>query len=198
MGSLKRYDIINALIKKYGYKSYLEIGTQGDMCIKRVDCLLRVGIDPNPVVHNHDYIFSYLTSNEFFKKNTLTFDIIFIDGLHHAQQVRQDIFYSLKILNEGGVIVVHDCNPSSEERQIVPEMHLRGWNGDVWKAWIVYRNNPNLSMFVINEDEGCGVLRRGSQVPVGVRTKMLDLQYADLEANRVQWLNLVEYSEDIL
>lgn len=195
---MKRYDIINLLIKKYNYKSYLEVGTQGDYCISRVNCEKKVGIDPKPVIEKHEYTFFRQTSDEFFKANMRMFDIIFIDGLHYSIQVFKDIYYALRVLREEGSIVVHDCNPLEEVRQIVPEKHLLGWNGDVWKAWVAYRNNPNLKMVVFDLDEGVGVIQRGKQTPIGVKTKMVDLTWEDLENNREQWLNLKPFSEDLL
>jgi hypothetical protein len=195
---MKRFDIINHLIEKHAYQSYLEVGTQGDYCISRVICPKKVGIDPKPVIESHDYTFYKMTSDEFFKSNTRTFDCIFIDGLHYCTQTFKDIYYSLKVLNDKGTIVVHDCNPSSEVRQIVPEKHLLGWNGDVWKAWIAYRNNPNLRMMVFDLDEGVGIIQRGKQYPLGIRTKMVALEYNDLEENRQQWLNLVEFDINLL
>lgn len=195
---MKRYDIINLLIKKYSYKSYLEIGTQGDYCISRVECDKKVGVDPRPVIEVHDYTFFRQTSDEFFNSNMRMFDCIFIDGLHYSTQVLKDIYYALRVLNEGGSIVVHDCNPMEEERQVVPEKHLKGWNGDVWKAWIAYRNYPNLRMVVFDLDEGVGVIQRGKQEPLGIKTKMIELKYEDLEKNRETWLNLKSFSPELL
>ena len=40
-------------------------------------------------------------ANEWIRKNKETFDIIFIDGLHHYDQVIKDINNSLNILNKG-------------------------------------------------------------------------------------------------
>ena len=45
------------------------------------------------------------------------FDLIFIDGLHLANQVQKDIENSLKFIKDEGFIVLHDCNPPSEYHQ---------------------------------------------------------------------------------
>ena len=43
------------------------------------------------------------------------------------------------------------------------------WNGGVWRAWAWLRaTRPDLVMAVVDVDEGCGVIRRGSQVLAGV------------------------------
>jgi len=143
---MQRYEVINRIIRIKGYKRYLEIGTQADVCLKRVECVFKVGVDPEP--HMHDSLnsnqFHKMKSDEFFQRNKHTFDIIFIDGLHHSKQVGIDIKNSLKILEQGGTIVVHDCNPRSEESQKVPYMHMGSWNGDVWKAWMYFRSSSRL------------------------------------------------------
>ena len=72
------------------------------------------------------------TSDEFFSKNNEKFDCIFIDGLHEYEQVCRDISNSLKILNKNGIILLHDCLPSTINQQAVPR-YKAVWNGDVWK-----------------------------------------------------------------
>ncbi|WP_100612251.1 class I SAM-dependent methyltransferase [Confluentibacter lentus] len=63
-----------------------------------------------------------MTSDEFFQKlsandilsNSIKFNVIFIDGLHLAQQADRDIKNAIKYIKNDGFIVVHDCNPPSE------------------------------------------------------------------------------------
>lgn len=43
------------------------------------------------------------------------FDLVFIDGLHHSDQVLKDINNSLSFLEPNGVIMCHDILPSSEQ-----------------------------------------------------------------------------------
>ena len=190
-----RYELINELIKRNGYKSYLEIGTQGDNCLKHVYCEFKVGVDPDPILHENSNSneFYKLTSDDFFKQNKRRFDIIFIDGLHDSIQVYKDIENSLKILN--GVIVIHDCNPLSEQAQrsvsyengkiIIP--HVPTWNGDVWKAWVyLYKTRPDLQMMVIDIDQGCGLIKKRYEI----FDKIKSFEYSDLENNRRDILNL--------
>ena len=157
---MKRFDIINHLIKVNNYKTFLEIGTQEHINISNIDIDKKISVDPDPEV-NADYI---LPSDMFFEQNTEKFDIIFVDGLHHADYVYRDIINSLKVLNLGGCIVVHDVLPYSYESQLIPLEktleHGSGiWNGDVWKAWIKLRTErKDLSMKVVNTDHGCGII----------------------------------------
>jgi predicted O-methyltransferase YrrM len=71
---------------------------------------LSLGVDPNQgVIHS-------MTCDEFFATNQFTFDIVFIDGFHHSDQVAKE--NSLRVLNPGGIIVMHDCNPTTKISQL--------------------------------------------------------------------------------
>ena len=51
------------------------------------------------------------TTNEFFKNQKDTFDIIFIDANHDYEAVKEDFDNSIKILNENGIILLDDTDP---------------------------------------------------------------------------------------
>lgn len=190
---MQRYDIINQLIKTYNYTSYLEIGTQADVCLSRVECEYKVGVDPAPVEHlkeNSDEFYK-MTSDAFFAQNKQHFDIIFIDGEHEETQVIKDINNAIRYLNGWGTIVVHDCNPLQRINQEYPMPHVGNWNGTVWKAWMHFRKEPYLTMFVVDTDQGCGVIRFGGQKELIV----MNPQFEDFEKNRKCWLNLIDIEE---
>lgn len=159
---MTRYQIINHLIVKHNYKTFLEIGTQEKISYNEVIIDEKISIDPDPKA-NADFT---MTSDQFFNINTKKFDIIFIDGLHHADFTYRDILNSLKILNENGTIVVHDIIPYSYEAQIIPfekaiENNIFAWNGDVWKAWIKMRiDHRELLMYCVDTDHGCGIIQK--------------------------------------
>jgi hypothetical protein len=95
LNNANRIILINYLIDRYQFKSYLEIGCEKDLCFNAVRAEHKVGVDPiEGGTHR-------MTSDEFFSTNTETFDIIFIDGLHWSEQVFRDITNSLKSLNQG-------------------------------------------------------------------------------------------------
>ena len=189
---MQRTDIINLLIKNINAKTYLEIGTYDGKNMNNIQCEYKVGVDPelnSPATY-------HLTSDAYFELNRhttkKTFDIIFIDGLHTEEQVFKDIINSLEILNEGGYIICHDMNPTSEEMQVVP--YAGGcWTGDVWKSFVKLKGcRPDLEMFTVDTDWGCGVICRGSQELISVPQ---ELKYSDLEKNRKTWLNLMSVKE---
>ena len=48
------------------------------------------------------------TSDDFFKKNTKKFDIIYIDGSHYYLDVKNDLINSLKFIKKNGIIICDD------------------------------------------------------------------------------------------
>lgn len=176
---LNRWDIINHLIKKHNYKSYLEIGYYKGWSFDQVECETKVAVDPSPckydwemsaeygalITDGHNCIYKY-KSDDFFNyidQSTLpsslrTWDIIFIDGLHEASQVERDIENSLKHLSKGGTIVLHDCNPPKYEHTTTG---IDGcWTGDCYKAFIKFRaEHPEYDCFTVDTDWGVGIIR---------------------------------------
>ncbi len=187
---MTRTDIINKLISEHNFKSYLEIGVQNGNNFSKVVCDRKVGVDPD----TNSRATIYETSDEFFKNNRQRFDIIFIDGLHHENQVYKDITNALCCLGEGGIIVCHDMNPTTELAQRVPRVQSH-WNGDCWKAWVRLRKRIDLDMLVIDTDEGCGVIKKSENMHLPLRTKGLALEYSNLNKNRIEWLNLIPVSK---
>ena len=107
-----------------------------------------------------------MTSDEFFKiRPKKMYDIIFIDGLHLCYQTLKDINNSLDHLFFNGIIVLHDCNPLKEKYQIENFVLAKGkWNGTVWKAFAILRmNRKDLNMYVVDVDNGCGIIEKGYQ-----------------------------------
>lgn len=188
---MTRTEIINHLIKKIQANSYLEIGVREPSGnFDNISCPNKTAIDPSPLGPG----IIPLTSDDFFAQNTSKFDVIFIDGLHHADQVEKDIINSLEVLNENGYIICHDMNPTSELMQIVPIQTEGEWTGDCWRAWIKVRStNSNLNMEVVDTDFGVGIITVGHQ-------KLLELDslnptYDEFSFNKKEWLNLISINE---
>lgn len=189
---MTRTQIINHLIKKIKANSYLEIGVREPSGnFTNIDCSKKIAVDPFPL--SPDIL--PLTSDEFFKQNKSTFDVIFIDGLHHSDQVEKDIINSLKVLNKNGYIVCHDMNPTTELMQRVPSQTNAEWTGDCWRAWVKIRsNNSNLNMEVVNTDFGVGIITVGSQKLLNL-FPFLNPTYNEFSFNRKEWLNLISINE---
>ena len=191
---MKRDEILQQLIHKCKGDSYLEIGVAEGLNFEAIQCKHKTSVDPALRKYSEAKPTHKMTSDEFFKSNTLKFDVIFIDGLHEAHQVEKDINNSLECLKGSGYILCHDLNPKSKEAQEIPRNNQSIWNGDCWKAWVKIRSiNQNLNMYVIDTDHGCGVIQKGHQELLDL--KGLPLTYENLKKNRKEWLNLISVKE---
>jgi hypothetical protein len=168
---MKRNQIINFLIEKMGYESYLEIGTQNPKNnFNLIRAQNKVCVEPRPIPNTKHLISFIGTSDQYFGSisEDVKFDIIFIDGLHQDDQVTRDINNSLKHLNENGTIVCHDCLPNKEELQY-HEPHndpKRSWFGTTWKSIARLRiESTNLDIKTVDSDAGCAIIRFGQNIP---------------------------------
>lgn len=119
----KRFDIINFLLESLNRPTtYLEIGVRNpDDNFNKINSETKYSVDPGIEFEENPVDFK-VTSDEFFdglRKGTfldkdIRFDVIFIDGLHLAEQVDRDITNALEYLTDDGFIVLHDCNPPTE------------------------------------------------------------------------------------
>jgi hypothetical protein len=187
---MNRTEIIQTLINKIQAKKYLEIGMGPGLNFNNIECEYKICVDPTPTVP----VTFKLTSDDFFKQNNETFDIIFIDGLHWSEQVYKDIVNSLNVLNDGGYIICHDMNPHSEFIQRYPQpLSESEWTGDCWKAWVNLRSErDDLNMFVIDTDYGCGVITKGNQELIKITN---NLTWETLDNDRTKLLNLISVND---
>lgn len=192
---MNRTGIINALITRYDYKRYLEIGVyKPKRNFDKVQCIDKCGVDPAPKAAPKEGIVYKKTSDEFFAFYTgPCFNLVFVDGLHTQEQVALDVRHSLACLADKGTIVVHDCNPPTEYHQRAVKGSGSGpWNGTVWKAFVWLRmSDANLKMCVVDTDCGVGIIQRGSQTLF----PLMPLSFGLLDANRRELLNLISVKE---
>jgi hypothetical protein len=92
--------------------------------------------------------------------------------LHTYEQSLRDILNALKYLTPKGVILVHDCNPSTElmarPAASINDLIQLGipdwdgaWSGDVWKAIVHLRAlRDDVDAFVLDCDTGIGVVTK--------------------------------------
>jgi len=184
--------IIQDIIKKKNYKSYLEIGCFDNELFDYVKCNKKVGVDP--------YAGGTIrkTSDKFFENNNEKFDCIFIDGLHTYSQVKKDIENSLKFLNPDGIILLHDCLPNNYFEQATPRCQYI-WNGDVWKAIVECRTNKNIDTYTCYADFGIGViLNRKNQNILNIKyNEFSKIKFKDYFTNYKEYMNIIEF-EDLL
>jgi hypothetical protein len=217
---LTRIEIIQKLIKKKKAKTYLEIGVNNGRCFLRIKAKNKLAVDPtikisqgrklkhcitNPCNINNQYF--ERTSDDFFSASIPFFKsnkpgIVFVDGLHTYEQALKDVLNSLEHLQEGGIILMHDCNPLSAAAAYPTEYiteaanapgYSHTWNGDVWKTIVHIRSmHQDLNVFVLDCDHGIGVVTRGKadQTLSYSKSQIEAMQYSHLESDRKTLLNL--------
>lgn len=203
---MTRFEIINKLIVKHNFKSYLEIGVRDiDDCFDKIVCPIKNSVDPGHELINNfaeykytsDTFFTLLDNNELNISSTYKWDIIFIDGLHISTQVFNDIVNSFNHLSENGIIILHDCNPP-ELWHAREDYYVDGvpfdWNGTVWKTIYKLRaTRPDLFVCTVDTDWGVGIIKRGQQECCDFNNFFYE--YREFEKNRKNHLNLVSIEE---
>lgn len=166
---IKRTDILNYCIRLRSLSRYLEIGVRNPRdCLDYIRCDTKHSVDPGVEFSQNPATFK-VTSDEFFRNTGAgdKYDIIFIDGLHRADQVWRDINNSLNHLSSCGVIVLHDCNPPSAEfadEEFRQDWLTSGrWNGTTWKAMWKYFFEGEFQSCVVDCDWGCGIIDKSKR-----------------------------------
>lgn len=190
---INKTEFINSLIKEKGYQSYLEIGLGDGINFRNVQCIYKVGVDPlfkdkkpiDSIGNLHDIVGK--NSDDFFEQwKSDKFDLIFIDGLHHADQVERDIVNAWSCLNSGGAILIHDIRPYDEKMTLVPRKQSI-WTGDVFKAWYGFvQKYPKIKTEFVDEKYGIGLIWKSrAKVESGF---VSDISFAEYKA---KYLDLV-------
>ena len=180
-----RWDLIEYLIKKNNYKNYLEIGCDKNQLFSKVNINNKIGVDPVSGGNVRK------TSDDFFKENKSSFDIVFIDGLHTYEQVKKDILNSVNCLLDEGIILVHDCMPDSLGKQAVPRYKMQ-WNGDVWKAIVDLRQQENLEIYTCEIDKGIGIITKKKNTSILKLDKPINkLKFKDYFNNYEEYMRVI-------
>ena len=185
-----RIEIVQRIIDLKNYRSYLEIGTFKDELFSKIKCEKKIGVDPFSGGNTR------MTSDDFFKQNKEKFDCIFVDGLHHYDQVKKDIENSINCLNENGILLVHDCLPISISAQSIPRTEVN-WNGDVWKSFVEQRTKENLDCYTIFADHGVGViLKRKNRSLLNLNIKNFKkLKFIYYYKHHQELMNIIKFNE---
>ncbi len=185
-----RSEIIQKIVDHKDYQNYLEIGCFSNELFNKIKIRKKVGVDP---VSGGTI---KATSDKFFEINKDFFDIIFIDGLHHYNQVKKDIENSIKYLSNGGVILLHDCLPSNVYDQAIPRCTYN-WNGDVWKAIVESRCRNDIDTYTCYADQGIGIIfKRPNRNPLKINIKNFHkLKFRDYYENYQSYMNVINHNE---
>jgi hypothetical protein len=192
-----RTDLLNHLAQKYNLQRYLEIGVQvPELNFDKIICPYKTGVDPDPAARAS----LQMTSDEFFASKLVEkdgkrflWDLVFIDGLHTAEQVKKDFENALKHLSPNGFIVLHDCNPEKEEHTIVPRPTKTGhWNGDIYKFAAGFEKHCATTVDI---DNGCLVYSNTKGIDSTIHKPFSYLNWDFFNEYRKELLNLITWDE---
>lgn len=188
---MKRTDVIQHLIDKYKLYSYLELGTQDkDQNFNKINCGRKMCVDIDPAAK------AYFTgsTDKFFQMNQdLQYDIVFIDASHIADDVRKDFENALKVNPK--FILLHDVNPETYERTLVPRPTKTGtWNGNAWRFAVSLNGYDDFKFYTVDEDHGVMVVQsKINQCDMLVS----EMSWEEFDKNRKKYLNLITWDEFI-
>ena len=214
-----RTDVIQSLLKKKEKPAYLEIGVQTGQNFFSIVSGNKTAVDPKFTFSFQERLrwifrnpsnliakYYQTTSDRYFETagRSKQMDVVFVDGLHTYAQSLTDVINSLTILKDGGVIVMHDCNPPhkaaaypaqtiEEAARANPTSWTKEWCGDVWKTICLLRGTrADLRVFVLDTDYGLGIITRGEAWErLELSKEQIDIMtYDDLEKDRKRLLGL--------
>jgi len=209
---MKRHELLNEIIKRNGYKKYLEIGIDDpNNCFNHIKAEKKIGVDPyNDKLGTHqwnannveamkeaiDGEWYEMKSDEFFKKKRNKFDLIFIDGLHKEKQVDKDIKNSLSRLNAGGIIVMHDTMPRMEDVQTNTPTAGSPWMGDCYRSfWKLRMQRDDLELATLDIDTGFSFIKEGSNVKYSAPNFKGHMSFMYFKLHRNKIMNTISLNQ---
>lgn len=159
-------------------RNYLEIGVFTGTTFVAVELPYKVGVDPCFKFDTKQYeavgtTFCPVTSDEFFAQlaapgklsgitsanpgEAVTFDIIFIDGLHTFEQSYKDFENSLAYAHDKTIWIIDDTVPSDPYSALPDQarcnayreqagVNSRAWHGDVFKTvFAIHDRHPEMA-----------------------------------------------------
>ena len=161
--------ICNLFGAKYGYRSYLEIATPGSGGQHHL-------IDRNQFTCCEQLLYRYPsvwqaeatystpqgTSSELVRtvlaSRRAHYDLVFVDSCHTYENSYEDIIGAFELVRPGGVMVVHDCNPTTAS-MAVPQVQMGEWCGvNYWAFLDFVLGRSNIRYYTVDCDYGCGVV----------------------------------------
>lgn len=102
-------------------------------------------VDPNVLIeapneakaNGYDHAWTCQRSEDFWKENNSTFDLIYIDGSHLYKDVRNDLYEAWKVLNKDGLLLADDWD---HPKNIVAEEQTSEY-GVSLACWEFYRDH---------------------------------------------------------
>ena len=157
------YEVITEIVKGCAFESFLEVGIgSGVLACKlteRCPLLTRItGVDilgGDPPPDGVEWI-REVASDDFFRTDDRTWDCIFVDGDHMRPQATRDTVNAMRVLNDDGLLFLHDTYPPNDLDQTVGHMVC----GDVYKTYFALAERTDLEVVTLPLWCGLTIVRR--------------------------------------
>jgi hypothetical protein len=173
---MQKSEIAAALARRFGYRKYLEICTPSTgltyaqmdrtvfTCCRRLMYRCPPGFsDGLPIDCRTESDSSEALLRRMYDRGQ-RFDLVFVDPFHTHANSLCDLLGGLRLLTRGGVVLVHDCNPTDLE--LTSPEFVRGlWCGVTYVAWLdLMLTSPELGFVTVDTDYGCGIAGRPARL----------------------------------
>ena len=151
-------DLIPEIVKHLNCSTYLELGIYDGTNILKVSKYVDriISVDIKDIRKSKIGEFHLKTTDQFFEEFNEMVDVIFIDADHNFESVKKDFINSLKILNEFGLIILHDTDPMEKEL-LEPRFCSDSYKMDEW----IRENYPSLDVMTLPiSDAGLTLVKR--------------------------------------
>lgn len=194
-----RHELINKFADLFKNPRYLEIGVFNGDTFKNVSIDSKTGVDPYPQFEDNSFLgeevdFYRIESDVYFAEIAdidRRFDLVFIDGLHTADQTLRDFTNSLHFTKDDAIIIIDDIGP----RDWVEAMHLdtwlkvsplaggnHGWTGDVFKLlYLIQTFFPAIDLRIASESPNqaiCWKKKKSRRVVAPFAARLADISSA--------------------
>jgi hypothetical protein len=110
--------------------------------------------------HKSSIIIEHRILEDVLRSKNKKFDLICADPFHEYSYSLSDLSVLSSYLTERGVMVCHDCFPSSKS-MAAPMYQPLGWNGETYVAFIEFAyHNPDWFYGLLKIDTGIGIISK--------------------------------------
>lgn len=181
---MQRYQVCQSFIDLSSNCSYLEVGVNEGLTFHQIKASKKVAVDPKFLFDTsrekdstQTVQYFEVTSDRYFSQVSRQdkFNVIYLDGLHTAEQTLRDLLNAAELLSDRGVIIIDDVKPTSYAaslNSITGSVDLKNalhdpdqsWMGDVYKlAWFINAFMQQWTYYTIADNHGQIVLWRSAR-----------------------------------
>lgn len=209
-----RETVLAGFLALHDEARYLEIGVHSGHTFHPLQAALKVAVDPDfqfevPAQNvTKEVEYHEVTSDQYFGTIATPgkkFNVIYVDGLHTAEQTLRDVLNAVECLEDDGVIVVDDVIPSSYaaslpdfddfdrvRKSIALEAGGHAWMGDVYRVvFFVQTFMQGWEYAVVEENHGQLVMWRQRRSKVAHPERTIEW------TGRIDLLTMIKNFEDM-